>query len=451
MRTRTITVISFVALCACQQRDVYIGELQEVMVMPTVPNRNVDILFVIDSSPSMLDEQAALTASFPLMMDALATLQGGLPNVHIGVVTTDMGTQASNGMTGPGIGSGPGSCMGTGDDGVLRHNSAALGGATFISDIDNGDGTRMVNYTGNLRDVFTDIASVGANGCGFEQPLAAVRRAIETPANVGFIRPDANLAIIVLSDEDDCSMKSPLLLSSDTSTMGALQSFRCTRFGVKCAGGGATPDDMNTIGPKTDCESSTTSQYVDDIATFTTYLTALKNDPYAVMIGAIVGNPDHVAVELRMPPGGGTVIPALADVCASTDQVADPAVRLGQIAGAFPERSIVSSICDDLVLPLTDIGYTAKKLVGDPCVEVALADTSVEPGTQAHCELVDGPIDGEEALPPCDGATTTDCWRLAPDPAACARTQTNLRLDVVRSTPPPPRSYAHLHCLTAAR
>src|SRR6185503_20946246 len=97
------------------------------------------------------------------------------------------------------------------------------------------------------------------------------------------------------------------------------------------------------------------------------------------------------------------------------------------------------------------IGYTAKKLVGDPCVEVALADTSEEVGTQTYCEVVDGAIGGEEALPPCDGSRTTDCWRLAPDATACARTPTNLRLDVRRSTTPPARSYAHLRCLTAAQ
>jgi len=450
MMRHTATAIAVLALSACHERDVFIGDLQEVMVTPTVPNRDVDILFVIDTSPSMLEEQAALTASFPLMMDALATLQGGLPNVHIGVVSTDMGTQASNGMVGPSIGSGPGSCGGIGDDGELRHDSAALAGATFISDIDNGDGTRAVNYTGQLRDVFASIASLGANGCGFEQPLAAAKRAIENPANTGFIRPNANLAIVILSDEDDCSAKSPTLLGTDVTTLGPLQSFRCTRFGVTCDGGGGTPTDMNMIGGKTDCHSNTTSPYVEDVATYTSYLTALKNDPYAVMIGAIVGDPNTVAVELGTPPGGGTAIPMLADVCASETQTADPAVRLSQAVDAFPTRSILSSICGDLVLPLTSIGYTAKKLVGDPCVDVSLADTSEEPGTQTYCEVVDGPMAGEQALPPCDGTRTTDCWRLAPD-AACATTKTNLRLDVRRSTTPPARSYAHLRCLTAAQ
>jgi hypothetical protein len=126
-------------------------------------------------------------------------------------------------------------------------------------------------------------------------------------------------------------------------------------------------------------------------------------------------------------------------------------VRIAQVADAFASRSVVASICDDLVLPLTNIGYTAKKLVGDPCVEVALADASEEPGMQPYCEVVDGPLAAEQSLPPCDGSRTTDCWRLAPDAVGCARTASNLRLDVRRSTPVPARSYAHLRCLTGAQ
>lgn len=438
-------------LAACSERDVFVGDLQEVMVVPTVPNRNVDILFVVDSSPSMGDQQAALAASFPQMMDALSTLDGGLPNVHIGVITTDMGVQTSSGTLGPSIGTGPGACTGIGDDGVLRSNAPELAGAMFISDIADTDGTRIRNYTGELRDVFAQLATVGANGCGFEQPLAAVRRAIENPANAGFIRPEANLAIVILSDEDDCSVLDPQLWGSNTTSLGVLGSFRCTRFGVTCDGGGATPDDMNTPGAKTDCHSNPSSAYVDDVATFTSYLTAVKQDPYAVMIGAIVGDPTSVTVELGVPPGGGTMVPMLGDVCALPGQWADPAVRIAQAADAFPARSAVASICGDLVQPLTQLGYTAKKLVGDPCVDTALADTSAEPGSQTYCEVVEGPLDDERLVPPCDNASGTDCWRLTPDPERCATVDGNLRLDVRRSSAPAPRSYTHLRCLTAAR
>jgi hypothetical protein len=49
---------------------------------------------------------------------------------------------------------------------------------------------------------------VGVHGCGHERGLAAMRRALEsdlrTSYNSGFLRPAARLAVIVVSDEEDC-------------------------------------------------------------------------------------------------------------------------------------------------------------------------------------------------------------------------------------------------------
>jgi hypothetical protein len=75
---------------------------------------------------------------------------------------------------------------------------------------------RTQNYTGNLADVFTCLATaVGVSGCGFEHQLQATRLALNPQrltdgtdinmANVGFVRNKAYLAIILITDEDDCS------------------------------------------------------------------------------------------------------------------------------------------------------------------------------------------------------------------------------------------------------
>jgi len=181
----------------CSTKTVEVGQLDHVLDLPAIPNPDVDILFVIDNSPSMTDKQNAMIESFPKMMDALQSLPGGLPNIHIGVVTSDMGTKGSfDSQAGPGVGSGPGSCSGSGNAGKLQNIDATTGvpvpelnGAVYISDIANEDGTRTRNYTGELRDVFTKIASVGANGCGFEQHFAAMRAAlVDNPANADFVR-----------------------------------------------------------------------------------------------------------------------------------------------------------------------------------------------------------------------------------------------------------------------
>src|SRR5678815_649034 len=95
--------------------------------IPVTVNRDIDILFVIDDSPSMLDKQTNLKANFPTFIDVLNTIQGGLPNVHIGVVSSDLGTKGADDATaGPSIGSGPGSCSGTGASGNLQTNGTGL-------------------------------------------------------------------------------------------------------------------------------------------------------------------------------------------------------------------------------------------------------------------------------------------------------------------------------------
>jgi hypothetical protein len=86
--------------------------------VPATINRNLDLLFVIDDSGSMLAKQESFAASFPGYLDALSAIEGGLPDLHVGVVTTDMGTRASNNTSAPPIGTvGQGGCANAGKDG----------------------------------------------------------------------------------------------------------------------------------------------------------------------------------------------------------------------------------------------------------------------------------------------------------------------------------------------
>src|SRR5262249_38732614 len=148
---------------------------------------------------------------------------------------------------------GQGGCSGTGKGGVLQKGMAQLP-SNFLVDIDASGGARTRNYTGTLADTFSLMTKMGAGGCGFEQPLAAMRAALDhNPSNVGFLRPQAVLGVVFLTDEDDCSAKSTMLFGPDSGLLGALQSFRCTRFGVTCADGGQTPEEMNTVGAKSGC------------------------------------------------------------------------------------------------------------------------------------------------------------------------------------------------------
>jgi hypothetical protein len=238
------------AFCACTSRtplgqppvktpDADTGGGIDVPGLP-VAKCAVDVLFVVDNSLGMDPKQAALTRSFPQMLQQLQQSPGGLPDLHIGVVSSDMGAGSDN------IG---GNCSRVwGDRGLLwgndttntiasvagpPNNGCGLSlGARWIEDVQTLDGIgRQQNYTGNLTDVFSCLAKgVGVNGCGYEHQLQSLRLALN-PQNVcdqdgqncqdfnmenqGFLRPKAYLAIVLVTDEDDCS--APV---ADTSTDG---------------------------------------------------------------------------------------------------------------------------------------------------------------------------------------------------------------------------------------
>ena len=58
----------------------------------TVPavNAALDILFMVDNSPGMDPKQTALTQSFSQLIQQAQQIPGGLPDLHIGVISSDM-------------------------------------------------------------------------------------------------------------------------------------------------------------------------------------------------------------------------------------------------------------------------------------------------------------------------------------------------------------------------
>ena len=58
----------------------------------------------------------------------------------------------------------------------------------------------MKNYNGPLEDMLGKMVALGTAGCGFEQHLWSMQRALQnTTANPGFLRPEAYLAVIVVA------------------------------------------------------------------------------------------------------------------------------------------------------------------------------------------------------------------------------------------------------------
>src|SRR6185295_2968977 len=187
-------------------------------------------------------------------------------------------------------------------------------GATFISDI---AGVR--NYTGNLEDVFSCIAALGEEGCGFEHQLAAVTRALgadgQAPPleNQQFLRPDAYLAIVLITNEDDCSAPAGSLLfdvasnNNLASQLGPAASYRCNEFGHLCDGARparlAPGGDVNATQAYDNCVSAEDGilMRVADVANG---LRKLKMDPNnQILVASISGLRSPYVVHWKAPTG----------------------------------------------------------------------------------------------------------------------------------------------------
>jgi hypothetical protein len=452
-------------LAGCPSREISpvdpVQDKEEFKDIPVQLNRDVDILFVVDNSGSMAEEQASLTANFPVFTNVLETIEGGLPNVHIGVVSTDVGA-------GPFAISG---CQGSGDNGALLVGDTTCRptGANYISDVSDGAGGRTTNYPGTLAAAFSCNASLGITGCGFEMQLESMRRALNgsNGGNAGFLRDSAYLAVIFITDEDDCSTENTQMFdtsqNSIDSELGFLSSFRCYEFGVDCETGNDSP---RAPGPRTGCFPMEDSPYMFGVQEYVDFLKSLKDDDSLIIVANIAGNPEPVQVgqDPEMPER-----PALVPSCQSASGKADPAVRLNFFAQQFPNRNAFTTICnEDLSDGLQLVAELLKEAIGNPCIEALLKDQDPStPELDYECTVSDvvnpGTDEQEETvLPFCNMASAEDtdpsnapastnlpCWHLIEDTASCPDTPTNLTLIVERGdVSVPTGTHVQARCVT---
>jgi hypothetical protein len=123
----------------------------------------VDILFVVDNSGSMLDDQELLAANFSSFF-AAALADRGI-DFQLGVTTTD----------------------------VLSPDAAA---GRLVGPV-------LDRRTPDLEEAFATQVRVGADGSGMELGLEALRLALEDPDAQGLIRDEAALSVVFVTDEED--------------------------------------------------------------------------------------------------------------------------------------------------------------------------------------------------------------------------------------------------------
>ncbi|MCC7384068.1 MAG: hypothetical protein IT384_19655 [Deltaproteobacteria bacterium] len=214
------------------------------------PAALVDILWVVDNSGSMVEEQAALAQNFQRFISGLTVCQGAggaqdlcdfntkkcavsgapcnPPDYHIGVISTDVrdsstldqGRLRRVGLCVPSAGASPSNnkqryCWNDPRHcGADPQDPAADPANTFC------DMNQSINFvtptTAGAASAFGRMVRVGTGGAAAERGIEAAARALGrhtnrqtgqfVPApteNAGFLRPEASLFVIFVSDEDD--------------------------------------------------------------------------------------------------------------------------------------------------------------------------------------------------------------------------------------------------------
>lgn len=155
----------------------------------------MDIVFVVDDSGSMQEEQSNLGTNFPMFAQVLKnyTTSDGTP-VDFRVAVTTTARDISYNVSVPGFGTLPQNEMG--DNGEFRNTC-------------NNPARWLEGTDPNLESTLTCRANVGTMGSGIEMPLLmskwSLSERVVDQTNAGFIREDALLAIVILTDEDDAS------------------------------------------------------------------------------------------------------------------------------------------------------------------------------------------------------------------------------------------------------
>ncbi|HVR60742.1 MAG TPA: hypothetical protein VMU50_02535 [Polyangia bacterium] len=407
-------------------------------VFQAAVNRDIDILFMVDNSLSMAPLQDKLTANFPVFMNTLSGLPGGLPNVHIAVVSSDLGA----GPTAPV----PNCLVGGGSQGGKFQSTPRIAGCTsglgpndhYFSSI-NG----MANFTGDIATDFACVAKLGQSGCGFEHQFASYLRALEPgplqpPENVGFLRPDAFLSVILITNEDDCSAPPDSGLF-DTASMtvadplGPLASFRCNEFGHLCNG----KKPPRTPAVLDNCVSAEDGQLlrVADVVARTKKLK--NNDTSKIIVAAVTGDfkpygmplpyeviiPDDALAQAQGYVGG---VPNIKHSCYNPNDntYGDPSVRISEWVTAFGGTFV--SICNDTFKPaLTQIAMAIGAAIGPQCVAGKLVDSDLKTdGLQPECVVTDVGTDAngkktETLIHSCAADPAMPCWTVMPNSQTC--------------------------------
>ena len=375
---------------------------QLVAVVPDTIRTELDLLFVVDDTEGMAAVHQDLGELWGRMRHHLEYAEGGFPDVRIGIITSDVGVGAA---------AVPG-CTATGRDGALIPWGEQAHYTVDPLALDLAD-----------EQIAEQFRQIGESTCEYEQPLAAMQRAMDgAQLQTEFLRDAAALGVVFVAGADDCSVTDPGFFGEDGH-------FRCFREGVVCG------DDAFAAGPQYGCRPRDSS-LIANVGDHAKLLLEMKDDSRAIAVGAVLGNPIEVRLEAT-GPDTLSLAPACADAPGSPGELY-PGVRLGAFA---QDENLKGSVADLCSQTLADAGSPTaldlRRALGHRCLEGKIADVEPdEPGMQVECavQTITGVADPVE-LPPCVNPNRVyespgPCFAIKAGPSACGDFPSQLAVQV---------------------
>lgn len=354
-------------------------------VEPPPAERPLDILFVVDNSGSMSEEQSRLAKSAAALLAA-----AGDRDLRVGITTTDVGNpRCPNAVTTPEAGAfSTASCRERVAAGEFAFNTEDFSSAclercshdtltiapTITAEDPVAKPRPWFERTAGVANVDVPLVEAiacsmpqGVAGCGFESPLEAMwlataRARTEGEAQFGFLRPEADLMVVILTDEMDCS-SSPggaeifttnKIFWNDPSDP-APTSAVCYHAGVQCQ---ITPDGTTCEAINRDLTGSTNADpgaaVLVPVTYYTNVLEALQEDKVGgatvemIVIGGVPPGFEDGSAELDIDTDPAPPFDADFGVgpgCVDGDNFAIPPLRLLDVGQGFGNAKFFS-ICD---------------------------------------------------------------------------------------------------------
>jgi hypothetical protein len=424
--------------------------------------RAVDILFVVDNSGSMGGEQGTLAQSFGSFINVLEAQEVGA-NYRIGVTTSE----GSGNIRATSCRSRLFEFLFEWEFGTIDEQQRGCLDSCAFETIDvaepwleKSDGRTNLPPGIDFAQALECVGPQGINGPGYERPLEAMRNALVNNPQ-GFLRDDALLAVIFVTDEADCS--------ADQNTIGWMQttgtvfwstpdratSGACWNAGVACTGGPGVYDtcfsqDYDMQGQPTNNPDEAVlfpvQRYID-VLTDIAEQKQIDGGQGEVLVALLAGVPVDYP-ETGVLPYADSVFPNFNEefgIGPSCNQGAEtiqdppgiPPVRLREFAEAFAseERNIFSVCSADYGVALTQIAAAIGEINERACVGGCVVDADeAADGLQPDCMLVETFADDTPDAPVLPCLVDDNGWDFpAPEVAVCSRALT----DPDGSTPTP--------------